>query len=53
MLLINYIEMARVTGIPLGYLLSRGQQVNNAFYFLLLLFLLYFVFLFLFIFVSY
>jgi len=25
---INYIEMARVTGIPFNYLLSRGQQIK-------------------------
>eukprot|EP00743_Colponemidia_sp_Colp-15_P006103 GILK01006561.1.p1 GENE.GILK01006561.1~~GILK01006561.1.p1 ORF type:complete len:1058 (-),score=188.44 GILK01006561.1:44-3172(-) len=24
----NYIEMARVTGVPLGYLLTRGQQIK-------------------------
>ena len=28
MCLINYIEMARVTGVPLTYLLSRGQQIK-------------------------
>ena len=28
MCLINYIEMARVTGVPLSYLLSRGQQIK-------------------------
>ena len=28
MCLINYIEMARVTGVPLGYLLARGQQIK-------------------------
>lgn len=28
MCLINYIEMARVTGIPFNYLLARGQQVK-------------------------
>lgn len=28
MALINYMEMARVTGVPLSYLLSRGQQVK-------------------------
>ncbi|VDK85190.1 unnamed protein product, partial [Onchocerca ochengi] len=28
MSIINYIEMARVTGVPLDYLLSRGQQVK-------------------------
>lgn len=28
MSLVNYIEMARVTGVPLGYLLTRGQQVK-------------------------
>jgi len=26
--LINYVEMARVTGVPLDYLLSRGQQIK-------------------------
>ena len=28
MSIINYIEMARVTGVPLGVLLSRGQQIK-------------------------
>ena len=28
MCVINYIEMARVTGVPLSYLLTRGQQVK-------------------------
>lgn len=28
MSVINYIEMARVTGVPLDFLLSRGQQVK-------------------------
>ncbi|POY71963.1 DNA polymerase delta subunit 1 [Rhodotorula taiwanensis] len=28
MCFINYIEMARVTGIPFNYLLSRGQQIK-------------------------
>eukprot|EP01100_Stratorugosa_tubuloviscum_P014987 TRINITY_DN834_c0_g1_i1.p1 TRINITY_DN834_c0_g1~~TRINITY_DN834_c0_g1_i1.p1 ORF type:complete len:904 (-),score=332.36 TRINITY_DN834_c0_g1_i1:166-2877(-) len=28
MFVINYIEMARVTGVPFGYLLARGQQVK-------------------------
>uniref|UniRef100_A0A3Q3K726 DNA polymerase n=1 Tax=Monopterus albus TaxID=43700 RepID=A0A3Q3K726_MONAL len=28
MCVINYIEMARVTGVPLTYLLSRGQQIK-------------------------
>ena len=28
MCLINYIEMARVTGVPLSYLLARGQQIK-------------------------
>ncbi|VDM39048.1 unnamed protein product [Toxocara canis] len=28
MSVINYVEMARVTGVPLDYLLSRGQQVK-------------------------
>lgn len=26
--IINYIEMARVTGVPLSYLLTRGQQIK-------------------------
>jgi DNA polymerase delta subunit 1 len=28
MCLINYMEMARVTGVPLNYLLTRGQQIK-------------------------
>ncbi|KAJ9085306.1 DNA-directed DNA polymerase delta [Entomophthora muscae] len=28
MCLINYMEMARVTGVPFSYLLSRGQQIK-------------------------
>lgn len=28
MCMINYIEMARVTGVPINYLLSRGQQIR-------------------------
>ena len=28
MSIINYVEMARVTGVPLDFLLSRGQQVK-------------------------
>ena len=28
MSLINYMEMARVTGVPLSSLLSRGQQIK-------------------------
>ncbi|CAI8054472.1 DNA polymerase delta catalytic subunit, partial [Geodia barretti] len=28
MCLINYMEMARVTGVPLAYVLSRGQQIK-------------------------
>lgn len=28
MALINYIEMARVTGVPFSYLLSRGQGIK-------------------------
>ena len=28
MSLINYTEMARVTGVPFNYLLSRGQQIK-------------------------
>jgi DNA polymerase delta subunit 1 len=27
-ILVNYIEMARVTGVPLGFLLTRGQQIK-------------------------
>jgi DNA polymerase delta subunit 1 len=26
--LVNYIEMARVTGVPMSYLISRGQQIK-------------------------
>jgi DNA polymerase delta subunit 1 len=26
--IVNYVEMARVTGVPLGYLLTRGQQIK-------------------------
>ena len=26
--IVNYIEMARVTGVPLNYLLTRGQQIK-------------------------
>lgn len=26
--MVNYIEMARVTGVPLNFLLSRGQQIK-------------------------
>jgi hypothetical protein len=26
--MVNYIEMARVTGVPLNYLLTRGQQIK-------------------------
>lgn len=26
--MVNYIEMARVTGVPLSFLLSRGQQIK-------------------------
>ena len=26
--MVNYIEMARVTGVPLNYLLARGQQIK-------------------------
>ena len=26
--IVNYIEMARVTGVPLGFLLTRGQQIK-------------------------
>ena len=28
MCLINYTEMARVTGVPFNYLLSRGQSIK-------------------------
>ncbi|KAJ1674834.1 DNA-directed DNA polymerase delta, partial [Spiromyces aspiralis] len=28
MLLVNYMEMARVTGVPFNYLLARGQQIK-------------------------
>lgn len=28
MCVINYMEMARVTGVPLPFLLSRGQQIK-------------------------
>eukprot|EP00762_Andalucia_godoyi_P003127 ANDGO_01026.mRNA.1 DNA polymerase delta catalytic subunit len=28
MMVPNYLEMARVTGVPLGFLLSRGQQIK-------------------------
>jgi hypothetical protein len=28
MMVYNYMEMARVTGVPLDYLLSRGQQIK-------------------------
>jgi DNA polymerase delta subunit 1 len=28
MCIINYIEMARVTGVPFNYLLTRGQQIK-------------------------
>ena len=28
LLLVNYIEMARVTGVPLSFLLTRGQQIK-------------------------
>jgi DNA polymerase delta subunit 1 len=28
MCIINYMEMARVTGVPMGYLLTRGQQIK-------------------------
>ena len=29
--MVNYIEMARVTGVPLNYLLARGQQIKVCF----------------------
>ena len=28
MVLINHVEMARVTGVPLDFLLTRGQQIK-------------------------
>jgi DNA polymerase delta subunit 1 len=28
MCVINYMEMARVTGVPFNYLLARGQQIK-------------------------
>lgn len=28
MVIINYMEMARVTGVPLDFLLTRGQQIK-------------------------
>ncbi len=28
MYMYNYIEMARVTGVPMSYLLSRGQSIK-------------------------
>lgn len=28
MCFINYTEMARVTGVPFNYLISRGQQIK-------------------------
>ena len=28
MCVINYMEMARVTGVPLSYLQTRGQQIK-------------------------
>lgn len=28
MSLVNYIEMARVTGIPFNFILQRGQQIR-------------------------
>ncbi len=28
MCFVNYTEMARVTGVPFNYLLSRGQQIK-------------------------
>lgn len=28
MCIVNYIEMARVTGVPFNYLLTRGQQIK-------------------------
>lgn len=29
--MVNYVEMARVTGVPLNFLLSRGQQIKVKF----------------------
>lgn len=26
--LVNYVEMARVTGVPMNFLLTRGQQIK-------------------------
>ena len=31
MLWVNYIEMARVTGVPIPWLLTRGQQIKVIF----------------------
>lgn len=28
MLMYNYVEMARVTGVPMSYLLARGQSIK-------------------------
>jgi hypothetical protein len=28
MYMYNYVEMARVTGVPMGYLLTRGQSIK-------------------------
>lgn len=28
MLIYNYVEMARVTGVPISFLLSRGQSIK-------------------------
>jgi DNA polymerase delta subunit 1 len=28
MCIYNYTEMARVTGVPIGYILTRGQQIK-------------------------
>jgi DNA polymerase delta subunit 1 len=28
MLIVNYVEMARVTGVPMNFLTARGQQVR-------------------------
>ena len=28
MMMVNYLEMARVTGVPVSFLLSRGQQIK-------------------------
>ena len=32
MYIYNYVEMARVTGVPISFLLSRGQSIKVIFY---------------------